>query len=91
MAVTALAGPASNLLICAAFLFLYGLLYYPLSVKARLGTTGSLLLETVMTTAYISLARGIFNLLPIPPLDGSKVLYSVLSDEAYVRARTLVL
>lgn len=85
MAITALAGPVSNLLICIVFLFLYGLIYYPLYVENSLGTAGSYLLETVMTTSYISLAMGIFNLLPIPPLDGSKVLYSVLSDEAYMK------
>ena len=28
---------------------------------------------------------GIFNLLPIPPLDGSKVLYSLLPDSAYMK------
>jgi len=83
MAVTALAGPASNLVICAVALFLYGLLYYPLYLRQSLGTFGSGLLETVYVTAYLSLAMGIFNLLPIPPLDGSKVLYSVLSDRSY--------
>ena len=84
MAVTALAGPVSNVLICLVFLFLYGLLYYPLYIAGKLGAGGSYVLETLYTTAYLSLAVGIFNLLPIPPLDGSKVLYSVLSDQAYL-------
>ena len=85
MALTALAGPASNLLICVVFLFLYGLLYYPLQVTEKLGTAGGYLLQMVYLTAYISLAMGLFNLLPIPPLDGSKVLYSVLPDRAYLQ------
>ena len=85
MAVTAFAGPVSNLLICVVFLFLYGLLYYPLYVSQRLGAASSYILETVYTTVYISLAMGIFNLLPIPPLDGSKVLYSLLPDSAYMK------
>jgi Zn-dependent protease len=85
MAVTALAGPASNLMICVVFLFLYGLLYMPLRVKASLGTAGATILEMIYLTALISLGMGIFNLLPIPPLDGSKVLYSVLSDRAYLQ------
>ena len=83
MAVTALAGPLSNFLICVFFLFLYGILYYPLYMLEKWGSFGSQLLEMVSTTAYLSLAMGIFNLLPIPPLDGSKVLYSVLSDRSY--------
>ena len=85
MAVTAFAGPVSNLLICVVFLFLYGLLYYPLALSPKLGAASPYVMETVYTTAYISLAMGIFNLLPIPPLDGSKVLYSLLPDSAYMK------
>jgi len=33
----------------------------------------------------INLALGIFNLLPIPPMDGSKILGGFLSDEAYYK------
>ena len=85
MAVTALAGPVSNLLICIVFLFLYGLLYIPLGLRSSLGSAGTAILEMTHTTAVLSLGMGVFNLLPIPPLDGSKVLYSALSDEAYLR------
>ena len=84
MAVTALAGPASNLLISTISLFLYGVTLVPLLYRARLGQAGVYLSEFFYLTAYISLGMGIFNLLPIPPLDGSKVLYAVLSDRAYV-------
>ena len=83
MAVTALAGPASNLLISIVFLFLYGACYMPLYVDARLGDFGRTLLELFEITAYISLGMGLFNLLPVPPLDGSKVLFSVLPQSAY--------
>ena len=85
MAITALAGPVSNVAICAVFLFLYGLLYYPLRIRNALGAFGGGILEIVYITAYISIAMGIFNLLPIPPLDGSKVLYSVLPNDVYYR------
>lgn len=83
MAITAAAGPASNVLITAVFLFLYGLFYLPLRVRGVWGEAGRYLAESVYLTAYISLGMGIFNLLPIPPLDGSKVLYAVIPDEAY--------
>ena len=79
MAVTALAGPASNVLLTVVFLFLYGLFYYPL----RSSTVGDYVLQMLDLGAYISLGLAIFNLLPVPPLDGSKVLFSVISDEAY--------
>ena len=82
MALTAAAGPLCNLLLCVVFLFLYGLLYRPLIHR---GSVGFYFLEMVYLTAYISLALAVFNVLPIPPLDGSKVLFSVMSDKAYYR------
>ena len=81
MAVTALAGPACNLLITVVFLFLYGFLLAPLS-----GTqTGKVLLQGIELTAYISLGFCIFNLIIVPPLDGSKVLFSLLPDRLYLK------
>lgn len=79
MALTALAGPLSNVLITVVFLILYGAAYLPLSGSA----VGEYLLQMLELTAYMSLGLAIFNLIPVPPLDGSKVLLSVLSDESY--------
>ena len=79
MAITALAGPLCNVLISLVFYFLYGLLILPLSGSSA----GALALEMLETTVVLSLAMAIFNILPVPPLDGSKVLFSLLSDEGY--------
>ena len=81
MAVTALAGPACNLLITVVSLFLYGVLLVPLSGSQ----TGKILLEGIELTAYISLGFCIFNLIIVPPLDGSKVLFSLLPDSMYLK------
>jgi Zn-dependent protease len=62
---------------------LYGLLFVPLSKTGSLA--GSWFLQMVYTTAYLSLALMVFNLIPVSPLDGSKVLYSFLPDEAYYK------
>ena len=78
MAITALAGPAMNVLITIVFLFVYGLLFRPLKGDG-------IVLEMVYLTAYLSISFAIFNLLPISPLDGSKVLFSVLPSEQYDR------
>ncbi|MCD7844263.1 MAG: site-2 protease family protein [Oscillospiraceae bacterium] len=80
MALTALAGPVCNFIIAVVFLFLYGLLW-PLYLRGSAVMT--IIVQMVITTAYLSLALAVFNLLPIPPLDGSKVLYSFLNDRAY--------
>ncbi len=81
MALTALAGPVSNLVIAAVFLFLYGILYEPLYVRG--GALARSVFQMVSTTGYLSLALAIFNIIPISPLDGSKVLFAFLSDSAY--------
>ena len=46
---------------------------------------GRYMLRMLSLGAYISTGLGIFNLIPIPPLDGSKILLSVLSDENYAK------
>ena len=79
MALTALAGPLSNVIIAVVFLFLFGAAYIPLGRSA----VGSYLLEMLQLTASISLGLAVFNLIPVPPLDGSKILLSCLSDEGY--------
>ena len=81
MAITALAGPMSNLILTAVMMALYGFLILPLKGS----TVGDTVLSLIGSTAYISTALCIFNLIPIPPLDGSKVLFSVLSEESYYK------
>ena len=43
------------------------------------------LLDMIWLTAYISLALAIFNIIPVSPLDGSKVLFALLPDAAYAK------
>lgn len=81
MAITALAGPVSNILIAVVCLVLYGLLYRPLYLEG--GTAGMIVMELIFTTGFLSVSLAVFNILPISPLDGSKVLFSFLGDRAY--------
>lgn len=82
MAITAAAGPIANLLIALVFLFLYGFLF---ALLHRPGRSLNWLLEMLYITAYLSIALAIFNIIPIPPLDGSKVLSSCISDRSYTK------
>ena len=83
MALTALAGPLSNVLITCVFFFLYGFLILPLRGKGS--PVGDYCSEMLRLTAVISIGYAVFNLIPIPPLDGSKVLFALVSDEAYYK------
>lgn len=82
MAITAAAGPVSNIILACVMLFIYGLVFTPLYDS---GAVGDAVSQMLVTTAYISVALAIFNFLPIPPLDGSKVLFSLLPNQAYVK------
>ena len=81
MALTALAGPMCNLVLAVVFMFFYGLAFIPLGRSA----VGGYFLEMIQITAVISLGYAVFNLIPISPLDGSKVLYAFMRGEAYYK------
>ena len=89
MALTALAGPLSNFLLAWLFLLMGGgLLRLVLSpvlwnCPEWVGWGVYYLYEFLVNAAVLSVGLGIFNLFPIPPLDGSKVLFAVLPDRAY--------
>lgn len=81
MALTALAGPVSNFLLAFVFMFLYGALYIPFSKNA----VGRYFLQMLTVGGQINIGLAVFNFIPIPPLDGSKILFSLISDEAYAK------
>lgn len=66
----AFAGPATNFVIAAVFA-----VPFRMGVAGALGHNYELILSYVV---YFNVLLGIFNLIPIPPLDGSKVLYGVV-------------
>lgn len=83
MAITALAGPVSNLLMALVFVLLsnFATVFY---VK-----TGALVLSVSRTFFYyaaiINVSLAVFNLLPIPPLDGSKILALIIPAKYYFK------
>ena len=78
MAVTALAGPASNFLLAMLLLF-----FASLTARLAAGEGAALLYGFLVNTALLSVGLGLFNVVPIPPLDGSKVLFALLPERAY--------
>ena len=81
MALTALAGPLSNFVLAIILLLICKYMAYTVAVTAF--TLG--LYQFLFITAFLSVGLGTFNLLPIPPLDGSKVLFSFLPDRMYLK------
>ena len=75
---TAFAGPIANFLLAFVAIFIY----YG-CVKA--GVESSFILSLLGSIAILSIGFGIFNLLPIPPLDGSKILFAFLPLDKYLR------
>lgn len=84
MALTALAGPVSNVLLGFISVF------FCYAIQKFTGyQAGNSIVSAVAAffyfAAYVNVTLAVFNLLPIPPLDGSKVLAAVLPDKAYYK------
>ena len=88
MAIVAIAGPLSNFVMAgiAAIFFRTGLV----DINLLMAGAGTLSLTNLLFQfLYINLALAFFNLLPVPPLDGSKILYAILPAEMVYRLRPL--
>ncbi len=72
----ALAGPITNLLLMLLFLYLYKFDFFPSLTK------------NFLSLAQLNFNLALFNLIPIPPLDGSKLFLLWMSLEEYIFLET---
>lgn len=70
-ALVALAGPASNLILVLIF-----------GLAMRFAPISSGMMEMFALIVLVNISLAIFNLIPIPPLDGSKILFALLPYRA---------
>ncbi|MBI4546132.1 MAG: site-2 protease family protein [Gemmatimonadetes bacterium] len=84
-----LAGIAANLLLAGAFTLAVVLLIHLTQLLPVLSPTFQLLVRMARYGIVINLVLAFFNLIPIPPLDGSHVFYHLLSPSAGMRYREL--
>ena len=80
MALTALAGPVSNMLLAVLAMGISTLIYRLLD-----GPVWAYVMFFLCYVSVLSVGLALFNLIPIPPLDGSKLLASMLPDAVYSR------
>ncbi|MDD3628409.1 MAG: site-2 protease family protein [Actinomycetota bacterium] len=87
---TSLAGPAANLIFAFVVGLIYGIFYFifyiligvPLNINT-IGYRAFILISLIFQNAiFINIFLAIFNFIPIPPLDGSKILASFLPQNA---------
>ena len=78
MALTALAGPVSNLIVSLFALIICNIFQYLLT-----GTVFLYIAIFFFYIASINISLAVFNLIPIPPLDGSRLLSALLPDKQY--------
>ncbi len=81
MAITALMGPVANLVAALAGMLVYNTIY-TFAVSFYTTTLGVFLEIFLLFYIQCNIGLAIFNLIPIPPLDGSKILFLFLPDEA---------
>lgn len=77
-AIVALAGPVSNLLLAGLFALLFRL---TLSFASRDALLTDVLLFAFSVAVQLNIFLAFFNLIPIPPLDGSRLLTALLPDQ----------
>ncbi len=71
-AIVAAAGPVSNILLAIIF-----------GMLLRLGITNPAFIQITSVIVFINIVLAIFNLMPIPPLDGSKLLFALFPDKLF--------
>lgn len=83
MALVSIAGPVSNLLMAVLSMsVILAVSLFDIESRALLGAL-NVVLEFFLVFAILNIGLAVFNLIPIPPLDGSKILFSLLPRRAY--------
>ena len=89
MALTGVAGPISNLLLALVFALAMKLFYFAIA-HARFSNETVFMMAVYFRTflyygIYLNIALAVFNLIPVPPMDGSRLLFAVLPSRLYFK------
>ena len=81
-ALVSIAGPVMNFLLAIIFAIIYYGIYKLTDVSFLSSTIGGIIMTMIGSTVSINVGLGLFNLIPLPPLDGSKVIMPFLPFNA---------
>ena len=78
-AIVSAAGPIMNFVLAFVFLIIYYILFKVTNVMSGIANEWQIIIyKVVLYTISINIGLGVFNLIPLPPLDGSKILMHFL-------------
>ncbi len=81
-AIVSSAGPLTNIVLAFLLALVYGAIIKFASVGFILSTVGKIILQILGAAIAINIGLGVFNLIPLPPLDGSKIIMPFLPYNA---------
>jgi Zn-dependent protease len=91
MILVSIAGPLSNLVLAFIFMLLWGLVVKLITIGAIVISTAAMdtfisyLIDFFYIFVSINISLAIFNLIPVPPLDGSRLISAFVPEESYYR------
>lgn len=83
MAVSNLAGPLSNLVLAYLSVIMYRIMAYVFIVSDASGIAVEIIMYIFAYGAMLNIGLAVFNLIPIPPLDGSRIVTIFLPEDKY--------
>ena len=81
-AIVSIAGPLMNIILAFIFAIIYAAIYKFAGAEFLESTVGYIITLLIASTISINIGLGVFNLIPLPPLDGSKIIMPFLPYNA---------
>ena len=81
-AIVSIAGPLMNIILAFIFALIYCAIYKFAGIAFITSTVGNIVILIISATISINIGLGVFNLIPLPPLDGSKIIMPFLPYNA---------
>lgn len=81
-AIVSLAGPLMNFILAIIFAIILGAIYTFANASFLVTTAGGIIYILLQELVIMNIGLGVFNLIPLPPLDGSKIFINLFSYNA---------